>query len=95
MASDQELRNAVVNYLLKNTVTGSHKQTINTVVDRAAIASHDEGQARELIDEMLSDPASPIEGYGGGGRQNIRLIDLQSGANYLKANDGPVPWGWE
>jgi hypothetical protein len=95
MGTDQDVRNAVVNYLLRKQVTGSHKRTVDTVLDEARIASHDEGRAKDVIGEMLSDPATPIEGYGGASRRNVRLTSLGDGADYLEANDGDLPFGWE
>jgi hypothetical protein len=95
VATEQDLKNEIVYYLLHNRVAGSHKKSVDTVINHAAIASHDEGRAKDVIDEMLSDPSMPVEGYGGGSRQNVRLTTLRAGADYLEANDGEVPFGWE
>jgi hypothetical protein len=95
MATDHDLKNEIVYYLVHNRVTGSHKITVETAVTHAAIASHDRGRAKDLIDEMLANPTTPIEGYGGGSRSNIRLTGLQEGVNYLEANSGDIPFGLE
>ncbi|PSQ36829.1 hypothetical protein BRD11_00850 [Halobacteriales archaeon SW_12_69_24] len=35
--------------------------------------SSDQGKLKELMEEMATDPTAPIEKYGGGHRENIRL----------------------
>ncbi len=43
---------------------------------------------------MLKNASSPIEGYGGGGRNNIRLVSVERAVGYLKDNDGNIPFGY-
>lgn len=90
---DQDIKNRIVEKLLRKGVIGSHKMTIDGVVNMA-FPSHEQGSGKTLIDEMLADPASPIEGYGGGGRQNIRLTSAQDAVDYLNDNDGDIPFGY-
>lgn len=59
------------------------------------LPSHEQGRGKTLIDEMLKDPSSPIEGYGGGARSNIRLVSVERAVEYLKDNDGNVPFGYD
>ena len=47
-----------------------------------------------MIDDMATDPAAPIERYGGGHRANIRLTSAQDAVQYLAANDGEIPFGF-
>jgi hypothetical protein len=42
---------------------------------------------------MLHRPDSPIEGYGGGGRKNIRLTSMKAGVEFIEDRDGDVPFG--
>lgn len=90
--NDQQLRNRIVTKLLRKQVVGNHKKQIDTVVNW--LPSHAQGRGRTLVEEMLTDPTSPIEGYGGGGRQNIRLTDVSDAVDYLEENDGDVPFGY-
>ena len=74
-------------------ITGAKKVTIDTAVTRY-LPSHEQGRGKTLIDGMLAD-ASPIEGYGGGARENIRLTSVDDAVDYLKANGGNVPFGYD
>jgi hypothetical protein len=91
MTTDEEIKLNIVTKLVREKVTGNKKMTVTTAT--RAVAIHDRGDAKELIDDMLSDPASPIEGYGGGGRKNIRLTSLQAGVEFIKDHGGDVPFG--
>lgn len=91
---DQEIRNRIVEKLLRNRIVGSHKITVETATNRY-LPSHQAGRGKELIAEMLADPASPIEGYGGGHRTNIRLRSVEAGVSYLEAHDGNIPFGFD
>jgi hypothetical protein len=93
MAEDQSIRNAIISYLLRHRVAGGHKQQVQTVVGNVGIASHDEGRAKELIDEMARSREAPIERYGGGHRQNIRLSSIDAGVEYLEEHGGDIPFG--
>lgn len=92
--SDQEIRNRIVEKLLRNRVVGSHKKRIETVTSNY-LPSHQEGRGKEVINDMLTDPGSPIESYGGGHRKNIRLKSVEDAVEYLKENDGNVPFGFD
>lgn len=95
MASDVDVQNAVITYLVHNKVTGGHKKQVQTVIREASIASHNEGKAKELIDEMAKNPDAPIQRYGGGHRENIHLTSMEAGVAFLKEHGGDVPWDWE
>jgi hypothetical protein len=90
---DQDLRNRAVQKMLRKDVTGGHKKQIDTVV-RWAAASHDRGRCRQLIEDMVSDPDAPIEAYGGGHRENIRLTSAEDAVAYLESHGGNVPFGY-
>jgi hypothetical protein len=80
--------------MLRKRIVGGHKKQLDTVVTMT-LPSHEQGRGRTLLEEMLSNPGSPIEGYGGGGRQNIRLRSVDAAVDYLKDNDGDVPFGFD
>lgn len=88
---DQDIRNRIVAKMLRKRVIGAKKQQVDTVVSYS-VPSHAEGRAKDLINEMLSDPTTPMEGYGGSHRQNIRLTSADDAVEYLKDNDGDVPF---
>lgn len=90
----QEIRNVIVEKMLRKRVIGGKKQQVDTVVSYA-VPSHERGRARELIEEMLADPQAPIEGYGGGHRSNVRLSSAEDAVEYLKDNGGDVPFPFD
>jgi hypothetical protein len=93
---DQDIRNRIVRKMLKNQIVGGHKKQLETVVsDIAALPTHEEGRGKTLLEEMLSDPQAPVEGYGGGHRQNVRLTSVEDAVEYLRDNDGNVPFGFD
>lgn len=92
---DQKLKNRIVEkMILDGPITGGNKTTIDTAINNY-LQSHEQGRGKTLINEMLKDPYSPIEGYGGGARGNIRLVSIESAVEYLKENDGNVPFGYD
>jgi len=93
---DQDIKNRIVRKMLKNQIVGGHKKQLDTVIsDIAALPSHEEGRGKELLKEMLSDQESPVEGYGGGHRQNVRLTSVEDAVEYLKDNGGDIPFGFD
>lgn len=91
---DQDIKNRIVKKMLIKGVVGGHKKQLDTIVNQT-LPSHLQGRGEQLIEEMLTDPASPIEGYGGGARQNIRLRGVEDAVDYLKDNGGDVPFGYD
>ena len=90
-----EIKNRIVEkMLLDGPITGNNKTTIDTAVNNY-LPSHEQGRGKTLIDEMLRSPDSPIEGYGGGGRKNIRLTNPDDAVEFLKENGGNVPFGFD
>lgn len=92
--NDQEIRNRIVRKMMKKKVFGNHKKQIDTVVDTAGLPKHEIGHARDLLNEMADDVSTPIERYGGGHRDNVRLTGVQAAVDYLKGNGGDVPFGF-
>ncbi len=91
---DQAIRNRMVRKMLRNNVTGAHKAQMDTVVGWA-VATDKRGRAERLLEAMATDPACPVEAYGGGHRSNVRLTSLEAAVDYLKRNDGDVPFGFD
>lgn len=89
----QELKNAVVYYLVRNDVTGGKNVTVDTVKNRAAVPTHAQGETEEAIRELIRTPP-PVQAYGGQ-RDAIQLTSLPDGVEYLKNHGGDVPFGWE
>lgn len=92
---DQEIKNRIVRKMLKKSVIGNHKKQVDTVVNTSGLPSHAHGRARDLLLDMVSDPDSPIEQYGGGHRQNVRLSSAPDAVAYLKEHGGDVPFGYD
>lgn len=90
---DQAVRNRIVRKLLRKRVVGGHKKQIDTVVNW--LPSHAQGRARRLLLDMVTARDAPIEAYGGGSRENVRLSSVDDAVAYLERNGGDVPFGFE
>lgn len=91
--ADQDVRNAIVEKMLTDGVTGSHNKQIDTIVSHA-VATHDRGRAKEEMQAMIADREVPVEKYGGQ-RDTVRLSSVKAAVEYLKANGGDVPFGYD
>lgn len=91
--SDQSLKNKLIEKLLRKNVTGGNKVQKDTATNW--FASSDQGQVKHVIDDMATDPSTPLERYGGGHRENIRLSDVGESVRYLDRNGGNVPFGFD
>lgn len=92
--NDQDIRNRIVRKMLRKRIVGGHKKQLDTVINMT-LPSHEQGRGKDLLESMVSDPDAPIEGYGGGHRQNVRLPSVEDAVDYLKANGGDVPFGFD
>ena len=88
---DQDIRNRVVEKLLRKRVVGAHKKQVDTV--KNWLPSHAQGRGEGLIREMIRDPDAPLEGYGGS-RDNVRLTSVDAAVAYLTDHDGDIPFGF-
>lgn len=88
---DQEIRNRVVNKMLRKRVVGSHKKQVDTVTNW--LPSHAQGRGEQLVREMIADTGSPVEAYGGS-RDNVRLTSVADAVEYLERHGGDVPLGF-
>jgi hypothetical protein len=89
---DSEVRNRIIEKLLRKRVVGSHKKRVDTVTNW--LPSHAQGRGEQLIREMVTEPNTPVEGYGGS-RDNIRLTSVADAVEYLEQHDGNVPFGFD
>lgn len=90
---ETELALKMVSYLVKNKVTGNHKKQVDTVVNNAGLPSHAKGKAKDVLERLAKNPP-PIEMYGGGHRENVRLTAIQDGVEFIEENGGDPPWGF-
>jgi hypothetical protein len=90
--SDQKLKNKIVEKLLRKRVVGGHKKQKDTVANW--FRSSDQGKVKNLMDGMAADTKAPLEMYGGGQRENVRLTSVEDAVDYLKDNGGDVPFGF-
>ena len=54
-------------------------------------ATDEQGRVESLIREMIRDPGSPLEGYGGS-RDNVRLTSIDDAKRYIREHGGELPW---
>lgn len=87
MMDDQDVRNRLVEKMLLRGMIGGHKRRVDTVVNMA-LPTHDRGRGKELLDTMVTDPTAPVEAYGGGARDNVRLTSAEDAVAYLQRTKG-------
>lgn len=90
---DLDIARTAIRKMLRNTVVGEHKKQIDTVKQWGQ-ASNDEGRARELLEKMIADTGAPVEPYGGGHRENIRLTSVDEAKAFLRDELGGDPPFW-
>lgn len=90
---DQQIHNRIVEKMLRKRVIGKRNMTVEGV-GNMALASHEQGQGKQAIDEMIAEPDGPIGRYGGT-RNAVRLVSVEAAVAYLRSNDGNVPFGVE
>lgn len=86
------LKVKIVRYLARNNVTGGHNRTVDTVKNRAGIPTHAQGDAEDIIRELIRDPKAPVEAYGGQ-RDSVRLTSMAAAVEFIEDHDGDVPFG--
>ena len=91
---EQDIRNRIVRKMLRKQIVGNHKKQIDSIVNMC-LPSHEQGWGKELLEAMATDPDSPVERYGGGHRQNVRLTSVEDAVDYLTQNGGDVPFGFD
>jgi len=87
-----KLKVKIVRYLARNNVTGGHNRTVDTVKNRAGIPTHAQGDAEDIIRELIRDPEAPVEAYGGQ-RDSIRLTSISDAVEFIEDHGGDVPFG--
>lgn len=90
---EQEIKNRLIEKMLRNRIVGGKNATIDAVVNMA-LQSHQQGDGKEAIDEFIANPTGPVERYGGQ-RDAIRLTSVEDAVEYLKEHDGNVPFGFD
>jgi hypothetical protein len=94
MVSDDEIDVKIVRKLLKRRVVGAKKERFETVIARTGLPSHAEGRAKDRLEELLGDPESPVRGYGGGARRNVRLVGVDTAVEFLRDHGEEPPFGF-
>jgi hypothetical protein len=84
MATDEEMKVKIMRKLVRGGYIGNRKITVDSA--KKWVATHDRGRAEELIRNWITEPGSPIEAYGGGTRDNIRLTSKAAGMKWLEAH---------
>lgn len=91
---DQDIKNRIVRKMLRKQIVGNRKKQIDSIVNMC-LPSHEQGRGKELLEDMATDPHSPVEMYGGSHRQNVRLTSVEDAVDYLKQNGGDIPFGFD
>lgn len=89
----QAIRNRLVRKMLRKDVVGAHKMQIDTIAGYS-LPTDERGRGREPLEGMATDPECPVESYGGGHRENVRLTSIEAAVRYLESN-GDVPFGFD
>lgn len=89
---EMEVRNRVVEKLLRKQVVGSHKKQVDTIVNW--FPSDVQGRAERVIRGMIADRNAPLEAYGAS-RDNVRLTSVEDAIRFLEDDDGTVPFGYD
>ena len=92
---EQEIKNRLIEKLLRGGYIGGKNVTIDQLVTKkAGLPVHEEGRAKRLLrDEMIPQSEGSIAKYGGQ-RDAVHLTDTQQAVAYLKDNGGNVPFGF-
>lgn len=80
----------VMKKLLRKKVVGSHKKQRSTVANW--FPSHQEGQVKDVIDQMVTHPTVPLEAYGGSHRKNIRLTSFEEALEFAEERGADTTW---
>lgn len=73
-------------------MTGGHNRSVDTVVNRAGIPTHAQGDAEDVVRDLIRDPDAPVEAYGGQ-RDAIRLTSMAEAVAFIETHGGDVPFG--
>lgn len=90
MPDKDDLKVKLVRKLASKNITGKNKADID-VVKQWGVATHEQGAAKEALEELARNPDAPVEQYGG--RDQIRLSSMEDAKEYIVENDGELPWG--
>lgn len=83
----------IVRKLLMKRVVGSNKVSIQTAA--GWLATDKQGDGKKVIAALCAAPCEPVEYYGGGSRENIRLTSCKAAIEFIKEHDGELPFGFE
>jgi len=95
MTDGSNIKCSLVETLVRKRVIGGHKISIDTLVNYS-VRDSDAGRAKQLLrDEMIPRNEASIVQYGGGARENVQLSDMDEAIQFLRDNDGEVPFGFD
>jgi len=84
-----ELKLDIVEKLVRQKVTGGHKKQVDTVKNWFPASKQEE--IEKHIRELLRDPSTPVEGYGGA-RDNVRLSSIADAKDWLAEHGRDLWW---
>lgn len=89
---DLKLKIKVVQKMARKRLFGNKKMTVDGVKNSVGVRSDQIGDVEDVIRELASEPTAPVEYYGGGARDNVRLTSAQDARDWLDDNGADTPW---
>lgn len=90
--NDEEIKARIIQKLLRRHSTGPSATPIDEV--SAWFPTHLKDDVQESLEELLRDPASPVEDAPGIAVTNVRLGSVEGAIEYLQSRDREVPWAF-
>lgn len=91
---DSAIKCRFVEKLLRARVLGGKNWTIDHLVN-VALPDSEQGRGRQLLEnEMIPQAQAGIQRYGGQ-REAVQLADVATAVQFLKDNEGNVPFGFD
>lgn len=93
--TDVDLKCKIVETMVRKRITGGKKISVDSLVNYS-VRDSEAGRAKQLIrNEMIPRGEASIVQYGGGARENVKLVDIGEAVEFLKDNGGEVPFGFD
>lgn len=89
--SDDEIEADAVETLIRDEVVGSKKWTVDRLKN-SGFKSSDQGRVDDIVRKLVKDPNAPLEYYGGGARDNVRLTSIDEAREWLNENHDRDLW---
>jgi len=85
---ERELAEKLIRKLTRKRVIGNHKKQIATTINW--VATHEQGDAKDLLHRMAVDPDCPVEYYQT--EEVIHLTSYEAAVEYVDELGGDTEW---